>query len=54
MRWNFLLSTALYKTHDGVAAASAFKAAAERAAQTARQHPSGLQYLPCHWTNAVD
>jgi hypothetical protein len=29
MRWNFLLFTALYKTRDGVAAASAFKAAAE-------------------------
>jgi hypothetical protein len=33
MRWNFLLFTALYKTRGGVAAASAFKAAAERAAQ---------------------
>jgi hypothetical protein len=48
MRWNFLLFTALYKTRGGVAAASAFKAAAENTALET------LQYLPCHWTNAVD
>ena len=39
MRWNFLLFTALYKTRGGVAAASAFKAAAGESRSNRTQTP---------------